>query len=106
MNLEAGGYGDQLVAVLSAVADLLADLPARVSRLSGSDLEVVLPVVDRLAAVAGAGRYTITAEAVQRGEVAASQAAAQVTPAGVRWNRRLGSYDEALARGPTATPAD
>jgi hypothetical protein len=31
---------------------------------------------------------------------------AQVTPAGVRWNRRLGSYDEALARGPTATPAD
>jgi len=31
---------------------------------------------------------------------------ALVTPAGVRWNRRLGSYDEALARGPTATPAD
>jgi hypothetical protein len=28
-----------------------------------------------------------------------------VTPAGVRWNRTLGSYDEALARGPTATPA-
>ncbi|HVD23796.1 MAG TPA: hypothetical protein VNC23_11940 [Lapillicoccus sp.] len=55
MNLEAGGYGDQLVAVLSAVADLLADLPARVSRLTGSDLEVVLPVVDRLAAVAGGG---------------------------------------------------
>jgi hypothetical protein len=30
---------------------------------------------------------------------------ALVTPAGVRWNRRLGSYDDALARGPTATPA-
>jgi hypothetical protein len=28
-----------------------------------------------------------------------------LTPAGVRWNRRLGSYDEALARGPTAIPA-
>ena len=74
MDLEVGGYGDQLVAVLSAAVDVLAELPARVSRLTGSDLEVVLPVVDRLAAVAGAGRYTITAEAVQRGEVAASQA--------------------------------
>ncbi|HEY6741037.1 MAG TPA: DUF222 domain-containing protein, partial [Lapillicoccus sp.] len=31
---------------------------------------------------------------------------AHLTPAGVRWNRRLGSYDEALARGPTTTPAD
>ena len=30
---------------------------------------------------------------------------ALVAPAGVRWNRRLGSYDDALARGPTATPA-
>ncbi len=34
----------------------------------------MLPVVDALAAVAGAGRFTVTAEAVERGEVAASQA--------------------------------
>ena len=49
MELQAGGYGDQLVAVLSAATDLLADLPARVSRLTGPDLDVVLPVIDRLA---------------------------------------------------------
>jgi hypothetical protein len=53
MELEAGGYGDRLVAVLSAATDLLADLPARVSRLTGPDLDVVLPVIDRLAALAG-----------------------------------------------------
>jgi hypothetical protein len=35
---------------------------------------VVLPVIDRLAAMAGAGRYTITADAESRGEVASSQA--------------------------------
>jgi HNH endonuclease len=74
MELQAGGYGDQLVAVLSAATDLLADLPARVSRLTGPDLDVVLPVIDRLAALAGAGRYTIIADAEQRGEVASSQA--------------------------------
>ena len=42
MDLEAGGYGDRLVAVLSAATDLLADLPARVSRLTGPDLDGVL----------------------------------------------------------------
>jgi hypothetical protein len=41
-TLEAGGYGDQLVAVRSAATDLLADLPAGVSRLTGPDLDVVL----------------------------------------------------------------
>ena len=35
---------------------------------------MVLPVIDRLAAMAGAGRYTITADAESRGEVASSQA--------------------------------
>ena len=30
---------------------------------------------------------------------------AHVTPTGVHWNRIPGSYDEALARGPTAAPA-
>ena len=67
-------YGDELVAVLSAATAVLSDLPARVHRLTGSDLHAVLPVVDQLAAVAAAGRFTITAEAVGRGEVAGSQA--------------------------------
>ena len=56
MDLQAGGYGDQLVAALSAATDLLADLPARVTRLTGTDLETVLPVIDRLAALAQAAR--------------------------------------------------
>ena len=43
-------------------------------RLTGADLDAVLPVIDALAAVAGAGRFTVTAEAVERGEVTASQA--------------------------------
>ena len=42
MEVRAGGYGDRLVAVLSAATDLLADLPARVSRLTGPDMDVVL----------------------------------------------------------------
>src|SRR6476469_9141790 len=67
-------YGDELVAVLSAATALLADLPARVHRLTGPDLHAVLPLVDRLAAVAAAGRFTLTADAVDRGEVASSQA--------------------------------
>ena len=67
-------YGDELVAVLSAATAVLSDLPARVHRLTGPDLDALLPVVDRLAAVAGAGRFTVTADAVARGEVAGSQA--------------------------------
>src|SRR6476620_8110121 len=67
-------YGDELVAVLSAAAAVLSDLPARVHRLTGPDLDAVLPLVDRLAAVAAAARFTLTAEAVDRGEVASSQA--------------------------------
>src|SRR6478752_1317818 len=67
-------YGDELVAVLSAATAVLSDLPARVHRLTGADLDAVLPLVDRLAAVAAAGRFTITAGAVDRGEVASSQA--------------------------------
>src|SRR6476660_8923709 len=67
-------YGDELVAVLSAATAALSDLPTRVHQLTGSDLHMVLPVVDRLAAVAAAGRFTLTADAVDRGEVASSQA--------------------------------
>ena len=60
-------YGDELVAVLSAATAVLKELPARVHRLTGSDLDAVLPVIDGLAAVAAAGRYTVTAAAVDRG---------------------------------------
>jgi len=67
-------YGEELVAVLSAATDVVRDLPGRVHALTGADLDVVLPVVDALAAAAGAGRFTLTAEAVTRGEVAGSQA--------------------------------
>ena len=48
-------YGDELVAVLSAATAALKDLPAEVHRLTGADLDAVLPVIDALAAVAGGG---------------------------------------------------
>ena len=67
-------YGDEVVAVLSAATAVLRDLPGRVARLTGPDLDAVLPVIDALAAAAAAGRFTVTTEAVQRGEVAGSQA--------------------------------
>ena len=67
-------YGDELVAVLSAATAVLKELPARVHRLTGPDLDTVLPVIDALAAVAAASRFTVTADAVERGEVTASQA--------------------------------
>ena len=74
MDAEVRDYGDELVAVLSAATAVLKDLPARVHGLTGAELDVVLPVIDALAAVTGAGRFTVTAEAVDRGEVASSQA--------------------------------
>src|SRR6478672_5332818 len=74
MDMGMRTYGDELVAVLSAATAVLKDLPARVHRLTGPDLDTVLPLVDALAAVAAAGRFTITADAVERGEVASSQA--------------------------------
>ena len=39
-------YGEELVAVLSAATAVLKDLPAEVHRLTGADLDAVLPVVD------------------------------------------------------------
>jgi hypothetical protein len=48
MEIPTGGYGAELVAVLSAATDVLKDLRARVTRLTGSDLDAVLPVIDRL----------------------------------------------------------
>ena len=47
-------YGDEVVAVLSAATAVLRDLPGRVARLTGPDLDTVLPIVDALAAVAAA----------------------------------------------------
>src|SRR3954468_3468025 len=74
MGIRGRTYGEDLVAALSAATDVLRDLLGRVHALTGADLDVVLPVVDALAAAAGAGRFTLTAEAVARGEVAGSQA--------------------------------
>ncbi len=72
METRRWGCGDELVALLSSVSQVLADLPVSVCRLTGRELEVVLGAVGRLAAVA-AGRFTIAGEADARGEVAASQ---------------------------------
>src|SRR5689334_7452219 len=74
MEIGAGGYGDGLVALLAAAVEALRGLPSSVHRLTGAELTSVLSVVDQVGALSGAGRFTITAEAVQRGEVAASQA--------------------------------
>lgn len=62
-------YGDELVDLLSAATDVLRDLPARAHRLTGSDLDAMLAVIDRLAAMAEVGRLTVTTEAVDRGDV-------------------------------------
>ncbi len=74
--MEAGRWGcrEELIAALSAATEVLEELPVSVSRLTGADLDAVLTVIDRLAAVAAAGRFTLAAEAEQRGEVAGSQA--------------------------------
>src|SRR4051794_22590514 len=74
MGIGVRTYGEELVAVLSAATQVLRELPGRVHGLTGADLDVVLPVVDALTAAAAAGRFTLTAEAVARGEVAGSQA--------------------------------
>jgi hypothetical protein len=66
--------GEELTAVLATVAEVLEALPGQVHRLTGSDLDQVLPMVDRVAAVAAGARFTLVAEAAGRGEVAASQA--------------------------------
>ena len=72
--METGTWGsrDELVAVLSAAASALRALPMQVSRLDGPELDDILSVVDDLASVAAAGRFTIAGEADARGEVAAS----------------------------------
>ncbi len=74
MDTPTGGAGAELVAVLSAATELLLQLPVSVSRLGAQDLDAVLRAVDRLAAVATAGRFTLASEADGRGDVAASSA--------------------------------
>ena len=65
-------YGEELVEALSAATEVLRDLPARAHRLTGSDLDAMLPVIDRLAAMAEVGRLTVTTEAVDRDDVPSS----------------------------------
>lgn len=67
-----GTYGEELVEALSAATDVLRDLPARADRLTGSDLDAMLRVIDRLAAMAEVGRLTATTAAVDRGDVHSS----------------------------------
>ncbi len=54
MDVQAWGFSEELVAALSAVSGLLEDLPVTVCRLGSRELDQVLGVVDRLAAVAAA----------------------------------------------------
>jgi len=74
--MEPGAWSgrDELVALLSAATTALLTLTDGVHRLSDPDVDVVLPVVDAVAAAAAAGRFTIARDAQQRGEVASSQA--------------------------------
>jgi hypothetical protein len=74
MDGELRTYRDELVDALTATTGLLRELPRCVHRLTGEELERVLTIVDGVAAMAAAGRFTVTAEGVGRGEVAASQA--------------------------------
>ena len=74
MPAEQWSDRDGVVASLSAVTQVLLALPDGVHQLTGTDLDVVLPVVDGLAAAAAAARYVITRDARERGEIAASQA--------------------------------
>ncbi len=70
-------YGEELVEALSAATDVLRDLPSRAHRLTGSDLDAMLSVIDRLAAMAEVGRLTVTTEAVDRDDVPSSFAQAR-----------------------------
>ena len=72
MNVRTWGCSEELVAALSAVTGVLEDLPVTVCRLGSGELEQVLAVVDRLAAVAAAARFTLVSEADQRGDIRCS----------------------------------
>jgi hypothetical protein len=74
--MDIGGWtsGEELTALLAAVTAVFEALPGQLHRLTGPDLDAALSAVDRVAAVAAGTRFTLTAEAVARGEVASSQA--------------------------------
>jgi hypothetical protein len=74
MDTGLRSYGDEVVGVLAAATSVLRGLPGDLHRLGSDKLTSVLVAVDGLAAIAAAGRFTVTAEAVQRGDVASSQA--------------------------------
>ncbi len=74
MDLGEQTYGEQLAAVLVEATATLRELPSGVHRLAGRELDRLLPLVDALTSAGAAARFVLTAEAVERGEVAASQA--------------------------------
>lgn len=74
MDIEDWTSGEELTALLAAVTAVFEALPGQLHRLTGPDLDAALSAVDRVAAVAAGTRFTLTAEAVARGEVASSQA--------------------------------
>ena len=55
MDTGVGGVGGGLVAVLSAATAALGELPARVHRLTGADLDALLPVLERAGRCRGGG---------------------------------------------------
>ena len=65
----------QVRAALASTAELLRALPEVLWQAAGAELGSLLGELDRVAALAAAGRVAVTVEAVQRGEVAASQCA-------------------------------
>lgn len=65
----------QVRAALAGTAELLSALPETIWQAAGAELGSLLGELDRVAALAAAGRVAVTAEAVQRGEVTASQCA-------------------------------
>ena len=65
----------QIRAALATTAAQLNALPEVLWQAAGAELGSLLGELDRVAALAAAGRVAVTLEAVQRGEVAASQCA-------------------------------
>jgi hypothetical protein len=78
----AGGAGQRVpgsfaaaLAVLDEAVVALAVLPGLLWQASGADLADGMGRLDRVAALAAAGRVAVTAEALARGEVDRSQSA-------------------------------
>ena len=74
MDEELRGFGEELVDVLERATALAAQLPAQRHRLAGAELGRVAAALGRCRVTAEAGLFTVTHEAQDRGEVAASQA--------------------------------